>query len=100
MLATGTMTMLMNADYVMKQNGGKMRVNIQPQFEKIASWYWEKFDQPTNGTHMSIWDVLERDYSARKVHVGTFGGKYGMSKQMMVEFPDEKSYTMFLLRWK
>jgi hypothetical protein len=77
-----------------------MRVNIGPQFVKIADWYWEKFEQPIAGIHLSIWDVLERDYGARKVRVGSFGGRYGLSKEMMVEFPDEKSYTMFLLRWK
>jgi hypothetical protein len=77
-----------------------MRVNIEPQFEKIADWYWEKFEQPSNGTHMSIWDMLARDYGARKVRAGSFGGKYGLKKEMVVEFPDEKSYTMFLLRWK
>lgn len=91
--------MPMNADCVMKQNGGKMRVDIGPQFQKIADWYWEKFDQPGD-KHLSIWDVLERDYSARKVRFGMYGGKYGMKKEMMVEFPDEKSYTMFLLRWQ
>lgn len=77
-----------------------MRVNIAPQFEKIATWYWEKFFQPDDGPHMSIWDVLARDYGARKVSHGAFGGRYGLKKEMMVEFPDEKSYTMFLLRWK
>jgi len=77
-----------------------MRVDINPQFQKIADWYWEKFFQPDDGPHMSIWDVLERDYGARKVRAGTYGGKYGRKKEMMVEFPDEKSYTMFLLRWK
>lgn len=76
-----------------------MRVDINPQFEKIANWYWEKFDQPVNGPHMSIWDVLERDYGARKVRAGTFGGKYGRKKEMIVEFPDKASYTMFVLRW-
>jgi len=76
-----------------------MRVNIGPQFEKIATWYWEKFEHTAGGIHMSIWDVLERDYSARKVRAGTFGGKYGLKKEMIVEFPDEKSYTAFLLRW-
>ena len=75
-----------------------MRANIEPQFEKIANWYWETFEQPDN-SHMSIWNVLERDYGARKVYAA-FGGKYGLKKEMMVEFPDEKSYTMFLLRWK
>lgn len=76
-----------------------MRANIGPQFEKIAEWYWEKFEQPIAGIHLSIWDVLERDYNARKVRAGTFGGKYGLKKEMIVEFPDEKSYTAFLLRW-
>jgi len=76
-----------------------MRVNIEPHFEKIATWYWEKFIQPDDGAHMSIWDVLERDYGARKVRVGTFGGRYGTKKEMIVVFPDEQAYTMFLLRW-
>jgi len=71
-----------------------MRVDIQPQFQKIADWYWESFFQPEDGAHMSIWDVLERDYGARKVRVG-----YGTKKEMIVEFPDKASYTMFVLRW-
>lgn len=70
-----------------------MRVDIQPQFKKIADWYWEKFDQPGD-KHLSIWDVLERDYGARKVRVG-----YGTQKEMIVEFPNKASYTMFVLRW-
>ena len=77
-----------------------MRVDIQPQFQKIADWYWESFFQPDDGTHMSIWDVLARDYGARKVRAGSFGGKYGMKKEMIVEFPNNASYTMFLLRWQ
>ena len=64
-----------------------MRVNIMPQFAKIAKWYWAN-KQPGDGTYMSIWDRLRRDYGARRVH-DTF----------IVIFPDEKYYTLFLLKW-
>jgi len=72
-----------------------MRVDIQPQWQKLAAWYWEEFDQPKD-KFLSIWEMLERDYGAFKVF--SMGSIH--KKGMMVEFPDEKSYTMFLLKWK
>lgn len=72
-----------------------MRVDIKPQFKKIADWYWEKFDQP-EGTHLSIWDFLNRDYGA---HKGFNINSMQSDRSMWVVFPDEKSYTAFLLRW-
>lgn len=73
-----------------------MRVNIQPYWRKIADWYWEDFFQPNDGFHMSIWDVLARDYGAKKAFNITSIRK---DRQMWVVFPNEQSYTMFLLRW-
>lgn len=73
-----------------------MRVDIKPQWRKLAAWYWEKFDQP-QGTHLSIWDLLSRDYGARKAF--NINSMRDGDPGMWVIFPDEKSYTAFLLRW-
>lgn len=73
-----------------------MRVDIQPQFKKIANWYWDDFYQPDHNPNMNIWDVLNRDYGAKKAFNINSMRDDG---QMWVVFPDEASYTMFLLRW-
>lgn len=75
-----------------------MRVDIQPQWKKLANWYWDNAGG-YDGVGMSIWAMLERDYGAVKVYHGIRGGKLGAKNQALVEFPDEKTYTMFLLRW-
>lgn len=77
-----------------------MRVDIEPQWKKLANWYWENAGG-YEGVGMSIWDMLKRDYGAFKVYKGMYGGKLGAKKKMtmLVEFPDEKTYTAFLLRW-
>lgn len=66
-----------------------MRVDIQPQWKKLANWYWN------NGSGMSIWEMLSHDYSAMLVHTKQGTGE----KRLIVDFPDEKTYTAFLLRW-
>lgn len=76
-----------------------MRVDIQPQWKKIANWYWD-YAGGYEGVGMSIWDMLQRDYGAIKVRHGVNGGKLGLKKQeSIVEFPNEQTYTLFLLRW-
>lgn len=72
-----------------------MKVDIQPQWKRIADWYWEGLSGH-EGTGMSIWKMLEHDYGVRKIrhHRDAFGCVY-----MIVEFPDEQTYTAFLLRW-
>ena len=75
-----------------------MRVNIEPYWKKLANWYWENLGGH-EGVGMSIWDMIERDYRAQKVYHGERGGKLGLKKQMIVEFPDEQTYTLFALRW-
>ena len=77
-----------------------MRVDIQPQWKKLANWYWDTLEGKTvHESGMSIWDMLQRDYGAIKVRHGVNGGKYGMKKESIVKFPDEKMYTAFVLRW-
>lgn len=78
-----------------------MRVNIQPQWGKLTTWYWDNYNEVGKGIHTdtSIWDILERDYGAKKVHFGIFGGKLGRQKEFTVEFPSEKEYMWFLLHW-
>lgn len=75
-----------------------MRVDIQPQWKRLANWYWDNAGG-YEGVGMSIWEMLEHQYGAIKVYHGTRGGKLGMKNQALVEFPDEKSYTAFLLRF-
>jgi hypothetical protein len=75
-----------------------MRVNIEPYWKKLANWYWENAGG-YEGVGMSIWEMIEHDYGARKVYHGPQGGKYGMKNNMIVEFSDEKMYTLFALRW-
>ncbi len=75
-----------------------MRVDIQPQWKKLADWYWDNAGG-YEGVGMSIWEMLERDYGAVKVRHGVNGGRYGMKRESIVKFPDEKTYTMFLLRF-
>jgi len=71
-----------------------MRVDIRPQWRKLAAWYWAEFYQDER-TNLSIWGLLERDYGARKAFNIT-----DIKHAMWVVFPDEKSYTAFLLRWE
>jgi hypothetical protein len=75
-----------------------MRVNIEPYWKKLANWYWDNAGG-YEGVGMSIWDMIERDYGARKVYHGERGGKLGQKNQMIVEFPNEQTYTLFALRW-
>lgn len=71
-----------------------MRVDIQPQWKKLANWYWDTLAGKTvYNSGMSIWDMLENDYGARQGFNGRVDGV------MYAVFPDEKSYTAFLLKW-
>ena len=70
-----------------------MRVDIQPQWKRLANWYWDNAGG-YEGVGMSIWEMLERDYGAIKLYQDI-----NPRHQMIVRFPDEKSYTAFLLRW-
>lgn len=73
-----------------------MRADIYTHWKKIVHWV---YDQNPKYGHADIWSMLEKEYGARRVIYGKFGGKLGKSKSFMVEFPDEKTYTWFLLRW-
>lgn len=71
-----------------------MRVNIQPQWRKLANWYWDTLEgKNTYNKGMSIWEMLEHDYGARQ------GFNDRVDGVMYAVFPDEKMYTAFLLRW-
>lgn len=73
-----------------------MRVNIKSQWSQLANWYWDSLEGRTTDKGLSIWELLERDYGAIKAFdMANLQGVNGM----WVEFPDEKSYTAFLLRW-
>lgn len=74
-----------------------MRVDIDPQWWKLARWYWD--NASANGVGMSIWEMLERDYGATKVYHGSDIAAQGLLMSTVVDFPDQKSYTAFLLRW-
>ena len=74
-----------------------MRVDIKPQWKKLANWYWESLEgKEVFDRGMSIWEMLEQNYGAQK---GFNLGSMGAETKMWVTFPDEKSYTAFLLRW-
>ena len=71
-----------------------MRVDIQPQWKKLANWYWDTLAGKTvYNRGMSIWDMLENEYGARQGFNGRVDGA------MYAVFPDDKSYTAFLLKW-
>ena len=71
-----------------------MRVAIQPQWKKLANWYWDTLEGKTVYlSGMSIWDMLENEYGAQQGFNGRVDGV------MYAVFPDEKSYTAFLLKW-
>jgi hypothetical protein len=77
-----------------------MRIDITQYWKKLANWYWDTLDGKTvHESGMSIWEMLERDYGAIKVYHGALGGKLGMKNSMIVKFPDEQSYMMFILKW-
>ena len=71
-----------------------MRVDIQPQWKRLANWYWDTLEGKTvHNSGMSIWDMLANDYGARR------GFNDRVDGVMYAVFPDEKSYTAFLLKW-
>ena len=71
-----------------------MRVDIKPQWKKLANWYWESLEgKEVYDRGMSIWEMLEHNYGARQGFNGRVDGV------MYAVFPDEKSYTAFLLKW-
>jgi len=69
--------------------------DIQPQWQQILNWFWEHYDDYNEQSirDVSIWDVLEREYGAKRIR------PMGSPGWSVLHFPDEKSYTMFLLRW-
>jgi hypothetical protein len=73
-----------------------MRVDIKPQWRRLAAWYWDTLEGRTKDKGMSIWELLERDYGAIKVFSLT---NINNERGMWVKFPDEKSYLAFILRW-
>jgi len=71
-----------------------MRVDIKPQWKKLANWYWDSCEgKNVQDRGMSIWEMLEQNYGAQK------GFNDRVDGVMWAQFPDEKSYTAFLLRW-
>lgn len=71
-----------------------MRVDIKPQWKRLANWYWDSCEgKDVQDRSMSIWEMLENNYGVRK------GFNDRVDGVMYAVFPDEKSYTAFLLRW-
>ena len=68
-----------------------MKVDISPQWTKLANWYWDHADGPGGGIGMSIYEMLEHDYGAFRV--------LGAAGDIIMDFPSEQAYSMFLLRW-
>lgn len=74
-----------------------MKVDIQHQWRSLANWYWDSVEgKSTYSKGWSIWGMLEHEYGAvRRFDINNLKG----DPSMWVEFPDEKMYTAFLLRW-
>ena len=74
-----------------------MKVDIYPQWIKLANWYWDTPEgHAVHDSGQSIWDMLKNNYGAFR----TFSwGSSNIGGPMWVRFPDEQSYTAFLLRW-
>lgn len=69
-----------------------MRVDIRPQWNRLARWYWNSFDSDDGGG-MSVWEMLNQEYGAFQVATKR------RTQEILVDFPDEKLYTAFLLKW-
>lgn len=74
-----------------------MRVDIKPQWRKLANWYWDTCEgKVVHNKGMSIWEMLSHEYGARKVfNINSMRD----DTRMWVVFPDEQAYLMFVLRW-
>lgn len=65
--------------------------DVQPQWRNIVKWYWNQYQ--LDDAAETIWDILEQDYGAKRTR------PMGSPGWSIMQFPDEQSYTMFLLRW-
>lgn len=68
--------------------------DIKPQWARFVKEYWIWAEERTNNPDFpSMWDILQRDYGARRV--------YPMNDRRWshLHFSDESLYTAFLLRW-
>lgn len=74
-----------------------MKVDIHPQYDKISNWYWNSEEGQEILIHrgMSLWDWLQETYGAKKL----YGYHDTRWTGMWISFPNEESYTVFLLRW-
>jgi hypothetical protein len=66
-----------------------VKVNIHNQWGKLSLW---QIANSQSGNAPSIWEMLEKDYSANYTAGNSKSG-------IWVIFPDEKTYTAFLLKW-
>lgn len=74
-----------------------MRVDIRPQWGRLAGWYWSSLDgQNLIHRGMSIWEMLEHEYGALR---GFNIDALSTDRTIWMHFPDEQTYTAFLLRW-
>jgi len=64
-----------------------MIADIKPQWKQLANWWWDSGEN----LDMSIWEMLEHEYGARQLPRG--------NGDNLVEFPDDGSYVLFVLRW-
>lgn len=69
-----------------------MRRDITEQWQNITKWYWQQYFRKDHRC-LSIWQILERDYGVKRTR--SMSGP----SWTQVDFPDEKAYTLFLLRW-
>lgn len=71
-----------------------MKVDINPQWGNLVRWFWDTSEgQAISESGMSILDMLYNEYGAERTYC------LRTSNEIYLTFPDEQSYTMFLLRW-
>jgi hypothetical protein len=68
-----------------------IRRDITPQWQAIVDCYWTRY--PDDYPDISIWEMLRQDHGLIPVRPMSVEG------WTLVDFPDEKSYNWFLLRW-
>ena len=69
-----------------------IRRDISEQWQTISDWYWQQYHRRDHQC-LSIWEILYQDYGAQRSR------PMSHPEWSLVDFPDERSYTMFLLKW-
>lgn len=63
--------------------------DIRPQWKNLSQWWWK---QQGDAASRTIFDMIEKEYQA-------FRTEHSRPEVILVDFPSEKSYSLFLLKW-